>query len=761
MEQATFGKLLRRAREGSRLTLEGLAAASGVSVRAIGDMERGRSLPRPSTLTELLNALDLDETGRRTLESAARRGGPVPERRIPRQLPPDLRAFRGRQDVLTRLLRIGCGSDAAAGHPPVAAVGGMAGVGKTSLAVHWAHRVADRFPDGQLYVNLRGFDPSASSLDPGEVLGGFLTALGVAGASIPDGTEERTALFRAQIADRRMIVVLDNARDSQQVRPLLPKTSGCLTVITSRNHLTGLAATDEAHLIDLGLWTAGEAVEVLSARIGAERAAVDPTSAAELAQQCGGLPLAVAILGAQLAAEPALSLRVAADELTRTHSRLDALSTDDPGTDIRAVFSCSYRALDPASARLFRHLTLLPGPVFSAEAAASTVGEPIATARRLLRCLTSASLLTRDADGHFVLHDLVREHAADLLDRESDDRHAAELRLLEYLRHNARAAVRALETRLVLDLDQDPDPRVALLPFDNREQAIAWFQQEERTILAALRKTDDPRLLHFRLGLAKDCVPYFSAQGQWADEIAMQRLALDAAVVLNDPVAVSITASSLARALAETGQGGEADRLVELIGRQLDCLPELDQAHAQRSIGWVRGRQRRYQEALDHAGAALAIYRDSADPNLVARELNAVGWYLTLLGRHCEAVAVCREALPLLQETGNRFSEAATWDSIGYALYHLGELREAVHHFENALRLYGEVLNPYNQAEVLDHLAEAQRDLGDGRAARASWLRAAELLGEAGSSRADDMRARALACDGAPEGDGAAARSID
>ncbi|GGV48720.1 hypothetical protein GCM10010495_78200 [Kitasatospora herbaricolor] len=756
MERRTFGGLLRAAREQAQLTLEGLAAASGVSVRAIGDMERGRSLPRRSTLNELLDALALDEGERRALAAAARPESPRPARQVPRQLPPDLRTFRGRTDALAAVRRLTDGIGERSGHALVAAVGGMAGVGKTSLAVHWAHQVADRFPDGQLYVNLRGFDPSGTAVDPGEALAGFLAALGVPGGSVPDGTEQRAALFRARLAGLRMIVLLDNARDSQQVRQLLPHAPGCLTVVTSRTHLTALAAADEAHLVDLDLWTDAEALDALAARIGPERVAAEPAGAAALVALCGRLPLAVAITAAHLAAQPALALGVAADELARSRSRLDVLSTDDPHTDVRAAFSWSYEALEPAAARFFRHLTVLPGPAFSAESAASTAGEPMATARRLLRLLSSASLLARGAGGHFVLHDLVREHGRDLLDRERDDRFAAELRLLDYLRHNARGAVRALETRPVLELEQPPTPGVVLVPFDSREQANAWFEQEVRTVLAALRRTDDPRLLHFRLELARDCMPYFSAQGQWANEIAMQRLGLDAALLLDDPAGVGSAAAALARALAETGQGEEADWLLGLVGHQLDRLPPLGRADALRSIGWVRGRQQRYEEALDHARRALDVYRTLSSPNLVARELNAVGWYLALLGRHREAVASCREALPLLQETGNRFSEAATRDSIGYALYHLGELHEAVGHFEISLALYEEVLDRYNQAEVLDHLALAQRDLGDARAARESWQRAADLLGAIGNPRAAEMRSHALALAGQETAGGAA-----
>ncbi|MFI5530158.1 ATP-binding protein [Kitasatospora sp. NPDC051853] len=802
MERTEFGGLLRGARERARLTLEGLAAASGVSVRAIGDMERGRSVPRLSTLAELLDALPLDEQERRTLTEAARTarttrtgatapaaaatgtagatgttgaagtagaagtkgvageegatgaadardaGEPTPLP-VPRQLPPDLRSFRGRAEPLARLAAAALTAD---GHPPLVAVSGLAGVGKTSLAVHWAHRHADRFPDGLLYLNLRGFDPSGDHLDPAEALSGLLGALGVPAAEVPEGVERRSAAFRERIAGRRMLLLLDNARDSQQLRPLLPRSATCLTVITSRHHLTGLAATDDAVLVDLAPWNGEEGLAALAARIGTGRVAAEPAPAAELVELCGRLPLAVAILAARLGAEPALGLRAVAGELTRARTRLDEFTTDDPHTDVRAVFSWSYRALDPEAARFFRHLAVLPGPSFSTEAAASASAEPPSRARRLLRSLISTSLLGRDAAGQFVLHDLVREHAAELLHQEGDDRYAAELRLLDYLRHNARASVRAWETRTIHELDHTPAPGVVLLPFDDREGALAWFRQEERTILAALRRNDDPRLLHFRSSLAQDCVPYFSALGQWADEIEIQQLALDAALLLDDPVAISQAAAALGRALSEAGRSEEADLALGHIERHLCQLAPFERANALRSLGWVRGRQQRHAEALDHARAALAIYRTLDDPNPVARELNAVGWYSTLLGRHREAIASCREALPLLQRTGNTFSEAATWDSIGYALHRLGELPEAVRHFEVSLRLYGEVLNHYNQAEVLDHLARAQHDLGDSAAARASWLRAAELLTALGNPRAGAMRAAADRIAGEPTG---------
>ncbi|WP_320779278.1 ATP-binding protein [Streptomyces sp. CRN 30] len=748
MERKTVGALLREARQRALLTLEALAQTSGVSVRAISDLERGRSAPRQSTLSELMDALDIDEDERRALLDAARRGGRSTAPRVPGQLPPDLRVFQGRQSVMARMEHLTAEAGERPAHVLITAVGGMAGVGKTALAVHWAHQVADRYPDGQLYVNLRGFDPSAAPAAPGEVLAGFLNALGVPGRRIPDGTDARAALFREETDGRRLIVVLDNARDSRQVRPLLTRSPGCLTVVTSRNHLTGLATTDGAHLIDLDLWTYDEALAALAARIGPDRVAAEPGPAAELVELCGRLPLAVAVLAAHLAAEPRLPLRVTVREVTEARSRLDMLSTDDPRTDVRAVFSWSYRALDPAAARFFRHLAVIPGPVLSAEVAASASGVPMPRARGALRTLVSAGLLSRDAEGRYVLHDLVREHASDLLDQGPDDRPAAESRLFDYLRHNARTAARTLNPHRVGSDGSDsgpPVPGALLLTFGSREDALAWFQQEERTVMAVPDTAGDPRLLRLRRDLAHDCVPYFSARGQWADEIAVQRRGLDAALLLDDPVGAGTAASDLARALALAGteHADEVEELIRLAERQHPRIPPVRRAHTLRATGWIRYHQGRHAEAVDLNREALEIYRTVPEPNLVARQLNAIGYNLALMGRYREAVASCRQALPILQEQGNRFSEAATWDSIGYALYHLGELREAVDHYRTSLRLYDDAPDAFNQAEVLDHLAQAHAGLAEPEAAHDAWSRAAELLDTIAHPRAAELRARA------------------
>lgn len=622
----------------------------------------------------------------------------------------------------------------------------MAGVGKTTLAVHWAHQVAERFPDGQLYVNLRGFDDSGHPLDSGEALGGFLGALGVSSRDIPRGVEKRSALFREQTASKQLIVVLDNARDAEQVRPLLPASTGCLTIITSRSQLSGLAVAEGASLVSLDVWTPEEALNALAARIGDERCRADPEAAAELVELCGYLPLAVAIVGAQLSAAPQVPLRLGVRELRETRPRLDALSAGDRRVDVRAVFSWSYRALTPESARFFRYLAVHPGSAVSAEAAASLAGVRMAVARRCLRELTSASLLSRDADGRYVLHDLVRAYGTELIEHEQDDRFGAEARLVDYLRHNAHTANQFL-ARITSEPTHPTAPGVVLVAIDGREEALEWFRQEEPAVAAALRSMDDPRLLRFRMNLTHDWVSYYSVMGLWTEEIEAKRIGLDAALMLDDPAAIARNSASLARALAETGQVDEADEQVDLMLRQLHRLDPAQRAATERSIGWVRGRQKRHTEALHHARKSLEIYRTLGDDAAAARELNAVGWYLALLGRYREAIAMCEEAIPLLQNCGNLRIEAAAWDSIGYARQRLGDLDAAITEYQKSLQLYGEAFDGYNQAEVLDHLATAQLEQGDSAQARASWMQAADLMGAIDSPRAEEIRAKAEAAD--------------
>jgi transcriptional regulator with XRE-family HTH domain len=404
------GLWLRGQRIAAGLTQEDLAERSGVSVRTIADMERGRTRrPYPSSVRALIRALGLpDATGTElvaryrapgddpasptapaaTAAPAATETAEVPaepaEAAVPRQLPTAVPYFAGRTSEL-RLLDAMLG-DAGRGSTGVviSAIGGTAGVGKTALALNWAHRVAPNFPDGQLYANLRGFDPAGSPAEPADVLRGFLDALQVHPERFPATTEGLAALYRSLLADRKMLVLLDNAADVAQVRPLLPASPRCLVIVTSRRELSALAAVEGARLLSLDVLPEREAIELLAARLGTDRADAEPDAITQLATLCARLPLALSVIVARAAAAPNLPLAALVTELTELRDRLDALDVGDPAANVRTVFSLSYRHLPEAAARMFRLLGLHPGPDISAPAAVSLAGVPLAEARAAL-----------------------------------------------------------------------------------------------------------------------------------------------------------------------------------------------------------------------------------------------------------------------------------------------------------------------------------------------------------------------------------------
>ena len=328
----------------------------------------------------------------------------------------------------------------------ISAIDGLAGIGKTALAVHFAHRVAAGFPDGQLFVNLRGFDPDQPPAAPGDVLAGFVRALGADSSQAPADLDELAAMYRSLLNGRRVLVVLDNAASAGQVRPLLPGTASCLAIVTSRNTLSGLAARDGARRLTLDLLPPGDAVTLISRVAGAERTAADPGAAGRLAQLCGRLPLALRITADRAASHRHLSMTDLVDELTLEHDRLDALAADETTTQVRAVFSWSYQALEPGPGRAFRLLSLHPGPDISTPAAAALIDAPIPATRRLLRTLTAGHLLEETGRDRYQFDDLVRVYAAECAQAsEPEPRRAAAIRrLLTFYMHTADAFFRTL-----------------------------------------------------------------------------------------------------------------------------------------------------------------------------------------------------------------------------------------------------------------------------------------------------------------------------
>jgi DNA-binding SARP family transcriptional activator len=660
----------------------------------------------------------------------------------PAQLPADLATFTGRAAEVAYLLdRYAQGRDAVV----ICAIDGMAGVGKTALAVYVAHRVADRFPDGQLYVNLRGFDPSGQAVTPGEAVRRFLDALGVPTERIPVDVDAQAALYRSTLAGRRMLVVLDNARDSAQVRPLLPAAPGCLVLVTSRNQLTGLVAADGAHPINLDVLSVGEARELLARRLGEQRIAAEPDAVEQIVARCARLPLALALVAARAAARPRAALHMLAGELTDARQRWQALTGDDPHTDVRAVFSWSYRALSPAAARLFRLLGLHPGPDIGAPAAASLAGITPDAVRPLLAELTRASLLAEPTPGRFTFHDLLRAYATQLAHTvETDEqRHAAIGRILDHYLHTAYSAAR------LLDPARDPislaPPRGGVTPqqLTDHAHALGWVTGEHQTLLAAVAQAAATGFDIQAWQLTWSLWTFLDRGGHWHDWVALGQTAVAAAQRLADPATQATCHRILAGAYTRLGRLDDAHsqlhQALDLADRTGD---QTQQAHTHHSLVILWGRRGQPVQSLLHARQALRLYQAADHQDGQARALNAVGWCHTLLGEHEQALTSCQQAFTLYQQLGDRDGQANTLDSLGHAHHHLGQHPQAIACYEHALSLFRDLGDRYNEATTLTHLGDTHHAIGDRQAARDAWQQALAILDELDHADAAQVRAK-------------------
>jgi DNA-binding SARP family transcriptional activator/DNA-binding XRE family transcriptional regulator len=418
---------------------------------------------------------------------------------IPKQLPAAPRCFTGRSAELATLSALAQRNPARPSSVVIAALTGMAGIGKTALAMYWAHKVADRFPDGQLFVNLRGYGPSGAPVTPTEAVGSFLVALGVPPARIPPDTDGQAALYRSLLAGRRMLIVLDNARDAEQVRPLLPGSPGCLVLITSRNRLTGLAAAEGAHLLTLGVLTGAESRDLLALNVGAERAAAEPAAISALTALCGRLPLALSDIAARAVARPGLPLAALSAEMRDARRRLDALETGEPVTSVRVVFSWSRARLGHQAARMFRLLGIYPGPDITVATAASLSGWPRGQAYRALAKLCDEHLLAEYVPGRYTCHDLLHSYAAEeAASHESEaDRQEALLRVLDHYLHAAVAASGFLQPASVSVTRIPPRPGVTIEEIRGPREAADWFENEVHVLSALVRQAAE-----------ENCIPY-------------------------------------------------------------------------------------------------------------------------------------------------------------------------------------------------------------------------------------------------------------
>jgi DNA-binding SARP family transcriptional activator/Flp pilus assembly protein TadD len=668
----------------------------------------------------------------------------------PAQLPPDPYGFTGRDDELRQL----DGRRTAAGDRStgvvIFSVSGTAGVGKTALAVHWAHQVRADFPDGQLYVNLRGFEPTGSPVTPAEAVRGFLDAFEVPPERTPASFAAQVGLYRSLLADRRVLLVLDNARDAEQVRPLLPGAPGCLVVVTSRNQLSGLTAADGAHPLMLDLLDAAEARDLLARRLGARRVAAEPDAVDEIIARCARLPLALAIVAARAAAHPRFGLAALAGELRTARGGLDAFAGADLATDARAVFSWSYRQLSPAAARLFRLLGLHPGPDVAAPAAASMAGVPAERVRPMLAELARAHLVAEHNPGRYTFHDLLRAYATELAHTHDADneRRAALHRLLDHYVHTAYRADRLLNPHR-----EDPTTLAPAPPGVGPERlaaqgdALAWFDAEHPVLLTVLRQIAgfDAHVWQLAWTLTR----FLAYQGHWHDSVDVLTAALDAARRRADKPGQAFAHRFLGCAYIRLGRYEDADaNLRQALDLYRGVGDSSGEAHAHRHYAWMLERRGRHREALPHAQRAVDQFRIAGNRAGQARALNAIGWFHALLRDYRAALRHCQQALDLQEELGDRFGQAETWDSLGYAHLHLGRHEEAVTCYRTAFELYREFDDHYNEADTSNSLGDAQHAAGNLDSARAAWQHALGILDRLGHPEADEVRVKLKELDG-------------
>ncbi|WP_232014093.1 tetratricopeptide repeat protein [Glycomyces terrestris] len=660
---------------------------------------------------------------------------------VPAQLPPALASFTGRRAELRAAHGLLDRADGAG--PVIAAITGPAGVGKTTLGLRWAHQIADRFPDGQLYVNLRGFSPAPEVMAPETALHAFLTGLEVPAVRIPAALEERSALFRTRVAGRRLLLFLDNARDADHVRALLPGTAECLVVVTSRTALTGLVATDAASVLPLEVLDAAAARELLARRLG-DRLTAEPAAVDDLIGHCAGLPLALAIVAANAAARPARPLAEAAADLARARGGLDAFAGTEAATDVRTVFSWSLRAVSAAAARLFTQLGLHPGPETGTAAAASLAGLDERAARALLAELAAANLVTETGTGRYVLHDLLRAWAGELA-ADLEDAPAARERLLDHYLHTAHAGDRALAPeRAPIDL-APPAERTTATALGDVAAANAWFHRERANLLACIDLAGDIGADGHMWRLVWSVNSYLRLQGDPRILLALQERSHAAVERVGGPPLVARSHNGLAQALAAARRFDDAHLHLAAARRLFTALADREGLGLTESLtGHMQLQQGLPADALASFQASVEHKRATGNRRALAAALNETGWARIQLGDYGSALADCLEALAVHRSVGpDRASDAYILHGVGYAHTHLGRHREAADYYRQSAALLERDDDRRYLAPTLEHLGDAEAAAGDRSAARAAWAKGASVfrrLGEEAAAAALDAK---------------------
>lgn len=767
---AALGLTLYQLRLARGLSLRTLARRLGMSGHAgLLDYERGRRIPPEDVILAYERVLEvtdgqlrrlreralLERAAAKTaqrLEGAAGPEAPAPAPpTAPAQLPPDVADFTGREAEIAEL----CGLDA----PSIAVISGNPGIGKTTLAVHVAQLLAADYPDAQLYCDLHGVHDPA---DPADVLATLIRVLGVPDSQLPSGLEERAGLCRSLLHGRRVLLVLDNAADEAQVRPLLPGGPRCRTLITSRSRLSGLAGV---HRVALGLPPLGNAVALLTSIIGRQRVAAEPAAADQLVRACGLLPLAVRIAGNRLAAWPQWTIEYLVGRLADERNRLAWLKAGDLA--VRSAFAISYAALSPTCRQLFGRLSLVPGGDFGAELAAVVADRPVPDAEQVLDELAAASLVEpTPTSGRYRLHDLLRLYAGERLRDEVDEpqRSAARQQMTDWLLGTAVEAAKAI----------DPTEEGGGRFSSNRRDALAWLDAEQHNVLGAARLADGRQVSD----LLEYLVWYLDLRCAWADLRQLSELAMAGAPDLTSAALAwnclglafggmneyeqaancHERAAELARSAGDPAYEASAyDKLgvalwglerfaeaadhhrrdIEICGRIGDRWGE---SSGLNHLGYALYRMDQFVEASECHAAARRIMQEVGDMRGEAMATQALGRALTGLGRYAEARDCYEQALAVFSVAGDQYATALARQGLGLAMHGLGDEPAAIDQLRQALALFEAVQDRLWAAHTLRALGTVLLAVSEPAEARAHWQHAAQVYEQLGSAAAGEVR---------------------
>jgi tetratricopeptide (TPR) repeat protein/transcriptional regulator with XRE-family HTH domain len=740
----TFAGLLRLLRTEARLTQEELAGAAGLSPRSVSDLERGvNRTARKETAVLLAGALGLSGAVAGLFVAAARGRGPaqdvVAARRgaalgafaaAARGLPRDVASFTGRTADLGRLAEGVEGLAAGGGVVGICAIGGMAGVGKTTFAVHAAHRLAGRFPDGQFYLPLHAHTRGQRPVDPADALSSLLLTAGVPAAAIPPGLQARAARWRGHVAGKKILLLLDDAAGHDQIQPLLPGTGGSLVLVTSRRRL---AALGDAIVVSLDTLAPQEASALLIRLAGRPGLQPGDDAVGEITRLCGYLPLAIGLLASQLRHHPAWTAAGMVTELAQARDRLALMHAEN--VSVGAALDLSYQDLTSQQQRLFRYLGLIPGPDFDACAAAALDDTSLDTARRDLDELYDQHLLAEPAPGRYQLHDLLREHARALAAADNPaESDAAAGRLLDYYLHTALAAGRHFPRRVGTDRRPPGSPRAQAPDLSTVEQAAAWLEAERANLHAAADYAATRGRFRHAIAIPAAMSGFLAARGHWDQSAALHHSATAAARQAGDR-------AGEAGALGELGSvqqlRGEYPAAAASLARAVALFRDLGdrpgEAYALSQLGFVHVLTGDYRAAAASQQQALALARGASDRLSEAAALNHLGLVQQLTGDYPAAAASQRQALALFTDLGNLPGQAQVLNDLGVVQQLTGDYPAAAASQRQALALFTDLGNLLGQAYTLNDLGLVQQETGDYPAAAASHQQALALFTDLGN----------------------------